>query len=62
MQKHLTLVLTRKVWVPGNVEANFREYDRHCSKVTAMQEIITLGDADFEPLGIRNESEWVWQQ
>jgi hypothetical protein len=62
MQKHLTLVLTRKHWVPGNVEANFREYKRHTSKIGAMQEIITLVDDDFEPLGIRDEDKWVWQQ
>lgn len=61
MQKTLTLVLTRINWLPGNVEANFLNIKMHTDKRTAIKEIAAKATADFIPLGIRDENNWIWQ-
>lgn len=61
MQRTLTLVLTRKNWIPGNVEANFKKVMRFIDRNTAVKELKALADNEFEPLGVRDGNQWLWQ-
>lgn len=61
MQKTLTLVLTRINWLPGNVEANFKNIKVFTDRKSAIKEIAERASAEFVPLGIRDDGNWVWQ-
>jgi len=61
MQKLLTLVLTRKVWVAGKVEDNFRNIKVFTDRVSAIKALNEKADELFEPLGIRDGNNWIYQ-
>lgn len=61
MQRTLILVLTRKVWMPGCVENNFRNLKRFTDRKSAIKELKSLADEEFTPLGIRDQNDWVFQ-